>query len=169
MTAHLKVRSYQYINRSYDRVRATLHEKGSSFFQTATRAARARADELASTLHFAVQGFEMGVDVNIELREVFDERSVALNSPVTRVRLGWKAARAASLFPQLEGTLSAWPLSANETQIELDGTYTPPLGMVGQALDALVFHRMAEAVVHRFLEDIVEQLRSALRRDLRML
>ena len=56
-------------------------------------------------------------------------------------------------------TLSAWPLSPEETQIEIEGDYTPPLGAVGRALDAAVLHRVAEAAVHRFLEDVVEQLR----------
>ena len=74
-----------------------------------------------------------------------------------------KAARAASIFPQMEATLSAWPLSADETQLELDGSYLPPLGTVGKALDSLLLHRIAEAAMHRFLEDVVEQLRKDLR------
>ena len=88
---------------------------------------------------------------------------MSIGSPVTRVTLGWKAARGTSLFPQMEAVLSAWPLSAQETQIEIDGTYTPPLGAIGQALDALLLHRFAEAAVHRFLEDVVEQLRRDVR------
>ncbi len=163
MTAPAKVRSYQYIARPYDRVRAAFHQKGSLLIQTATRAASARADDIGSTLHFVAKGFDVGVDVKIRVDEAHDEQAVTLNSPVTRLKLGWQAVRNTSLFPQLEGTLSAWPLSATETQIEIEGTYTPPLGAVGQALDALLLHRIAEAAVHRFVEDVVEQLRRDVR------
>lgn len=163
MTAQASVRSYQYVVLPYDRVRAALHNKGSSLIQTATRAASKRADDLASTLHVTAKGFDIGVGVDIRVDEAHDEQAVSLKSPVTRVKLGWKAVRGASLFPQLEGTLSAWPLSATETQIEIEGSYTPPLGVVGQALDNLLLHRIAEAAVHRFLEDVVEQLHQDVR------
>jgi hypothetical protein len=55
--------------------------------------------------------------------------------------------------------LSAWPLSSTETQLEITGEYRPPLGMVGQAMDAALGHRIAEASVHSFLEDVVEQMK----------
>jgi hypothetical protein len=59
----------------------------------------------------------------------------------------------------MSAELSAWPLSASETQLEIEGVYEPPLGVVGTAIDTAVGHRIAEASVYRFLEDIVEQLR----------
>lgn len=58
--------------------------------------------------------------------------------------------------------LSLWPLTSTETQLEILGAYRPPLGIVGNALDAAVGHRLAEATVHRFLDDVVEQLRREL-------
>ena len=163
MTTAAKVTTYQYVNRPYDRVRATLHQKEGSLFQAATRAATARTDSLASTLKIAIQGFELGVDVHLEVFDVTDRKPAPPQGPGTAVRLGWKAARAASIFPQMEATLSAWPLSADETQLELSGSYQPPLGSVGKALDTLLLHRIAEAALHRFLEDVVEQLRKDLR------
>jgi hypothetical protein len=59
----------------------------------------------------------------------------------------------------MQAELSFWPLTSTETQLELEGAYEPPLGLVGGAIDAAVGHRLAEAVVHRFLNDVVEQLR----------
>jgi hypothetical protein len=55
--------------------------------------------------------------------------------------------------------LSAWPLSSTETQLEIVGEYRPPMGVVGKAMDAAVGHRIAEASVHSFLEDVVEQMK----------
>ena len=163
MTTPTQVRTFQYVNRSYDRVRATLHQKEGALFQAATRAATSRTDSLASTLKVAIQGFELGVDVHLEVFDVYDRKPTPPQGPVTAVRLKWKAARAASAFPQMEATLSAWPLSADETQLELDGQYLPPLGAVGKALDSLLLHRIAEAAMLGFLEDVVEQLRKDLR------
>lgn len=165
MTTPAKLKTWQYVNRSYDRVRAALHQRANALFQTATRAATARHDDLASTLKVGIEGFEIGVDVHLKVFDVHDEMVPATHSPVTRVRLGWEAARATALFPHMEATLSAWPLSSTETQIELDGAYRPPLGTLGKAMDALVMHRLAEAALHRFLEDIVAQLRKELQGD----
>jgi hypothetical protein len=58
--------------------------------------------------------------------------------------------------------ISAWPLSSSETQLEIEGGYRPPLGPLGTAIDAAVGHRVAEACVHRLLEDLSEQLRREL-------
>ena len=62
----------------------------------------------------------------------------------------------------MKAELSFWPLTATETQLELTGAYEPPLGALGKAVDAAIGHRIAEATVHRFLDDLVEQLRREL-------
>ena len=60
--------------------------------------------------------------------------------------------------------LLIYPLSRDETQIELDGRYTPPLGALGGALDSLIGHRVADASVHRFVSDVASLLRNELPR-----
>jgi hypothetical protein len=62
----------------------------------------------------------------------------------------------------MEAELSAWPVSAAETQLEIEGHYRPPFGPVGEAVDAVVGHRVAQAAVHGFFEDAVEQIRHEL-------
>ena len=62
----------------------------------------------------------------------------------------------------MEATLSVYPLSAHETQIDLHGRYRPPLGAVGNALDVLVGHRIAEASVLRFVQDIAARINAEL-------
>jgi hypothetical protein len=62
----------------------------------------------------------------------------------------------------MEATLSVYPLSAHETQLDLHGRYRPPLGVVGNALDALVGHRIAEATVLRFVQDIATRINAEL-------
>ena len=90
------------------------------------------------------------------------ERCTVSFSNRPSVTLRWKAARAAALFPSMEAELVVYPLSKDETQLELHGLYRPPLGAIGSALDSLVGHRIADASVHRFVTDVASLLRSEL-------
>jgi hypothetical protein len=154
-----KLRCYQYVNRPYEGVRELLRQRALDVFQRATTSAAARASAIAASLHAGVGGIDIGVDVRIHIHAVRDEPGVAGLAPVTRIALGWEATRATALFPVMNAELSFWPLTATETQLEVEGAYRPPLGVVGSAIDAAIGHRIAEATVHRFLDDVVEQIR----------
>lgn len=157
-----QVRIYQYVNRPYGAVRELLRLRPVELFQRATTSAAARASAVAASLHAAVGGLDVGVDVRIHVQSVRDDPGVAGMSPVTHVELAWEAVRSPGLFPVMKAQLSFWPLTAGETQLEIEGAYKPPLGVVGNVMDAAVGHRIAEATVHRFLDDVVEQLRREL-------
>ena len=66
------------------------------------------------------------------------------------------------LFPLMTAVLAVYPLTATETQLDFSGQYDPPLGAVGDAVDALIGHRIAEASVHRFVTDVARYLREHL-------
>lgn len=153
-----KVRYYQFVQRPYGAVRGLLRERPLEVLQRATTSAAARAEALGATLRVALAGFEIGVDVKIHVTAIRDEEAVGGLSPVTHVMLSWEAARAPGLFPLMSAQLSIWPLSSTETEIEIEGEYRPPLGAVGDALDAAVGYRIARASVHQFLEDVVRQI-----------
>lgn len=153
-TAH-ELRAYDYVNRPYSTVRAAL-ASDRSVFRRATNAAASRADALAASLRVDLGGVEVGTGIDIVLE------SVEENDRRTVLRIGWEASRAAALFPAMKATLSVYALSPTETQLDLHGTYTPPLGLVGAALDSLALHRVAEASVHRFVTDIARLLRAEL-------
>ena len=157
-----KLRCYQYVERPYEDVRALLRERPLEVLQRATSSAAARADSLAATLRVGVAGVEIGVDVKLHVTAIRDDEGVGGLSPVTRVMLSWEAARAPALFPLMSAQLSVWPLSSSETQVEMEGEYRPPLGAVGDAIDAAVGHKIADASVHKFLEDLVQQIRHEL-------
>jgi hypothetical protein len=150
------------VNRPYDAVRSLLHRNPLELLRRATTSAAERSSELAGSLKIDFGGVELGVKVTIHVQSVQDDQGIAGLSPVTRVAIGWEAARTPSLFPLMSGQLSIWPLTSSETQIELEGTYTPPLGLVGVALDATVGHRIAEASVTRFVEDLVRRIQEQL-------
>ncbi len=159
MSEPRKLRCYEYVDRPYEKVRELLHHHPLELLQRATNSAAARATSLAANLKVGVAGIEIGVDVRTYVQRVRDEAGIAGLSPVTCVELAWEAARTPGLFPSMQAELSAWPLSSTETQLEITGSYRPPLGTVGTAIDAALGHRIAEASVHRFLEDVIEQLR----------
>ena len=162
MSEPRKLRCYQYVERPYEAVRELFRERPLKVFQPATTSAAERANVVEASLRAGVAGVDVGVDVCVHLHAIKEEEGVAGLSPVTRVTLAWEAKRAAGLFPVMRADLSFFPLTSTETQLELEGSYRPPLGAVGSVADAALGHRVAEATVHRFLEDIVAQIRREL-------
>ena len=156
------LRCCEYVDRPYESVRQIMHREPLKLLQRATTSAAARASSLVANLRVQLAGIEIGVDVRVLVRRVRDQESGTGNAPVTRVELSWEAKRLSALFPSMLAEVSAQPLSATETQLEIEGSYWPPLGPVGNAIDATVGHRVAEAAVHRLLADLAEQMRDEL-------
>src|SRR5262249_23588647 len=130
-----ELRCYDYVNHPYAAVRDALRGDLGGIFERATKEAAGRAEALAASLKVDVGPLEVGTDVAIEPGgvEERDEGPVG-RTPTTFIRLRWKAARAAALFPSMEAELVVYPLSRSETQLELRGRYAPPFGAVGSAL-----------------------------------
>jgi len=156
------VHCYEYVNRPFDAVRELLRLHALDVFQKATKSAASRAGAVGASLHAQVGTLDVAVDVRLHVQNITDDTGVAGMSPVTRITLGWEAERATALFPVMKAVLSFWPLTSSETQMEIEGAYRPPLGAVGNVADAAIGHRVAEAAVHRFLDDVVEQIRREL-------
>jgi hypothetical protein len=158
-----ELRCYEYVTVPYERVRDALQRDAAGIFQRATVTAAARAQELVATLRVAIGALEIGANVAIEVRSATEKQS-ALGDRTTSLELAWRATNATALFPSMEATLTIYPLSPTETQLDLHGRYRPPLGAVGQAIDAMVGHRLAEASVLRFVQDVATRLRAELGR-----
>jgi hypothetical protein len=156
-----ELRCYQYVTVPYDKVRDALSSDAAGIFQRATTSATSRAEEIVATLWAGAGAMEIGRDVKIAVRGV-KEKTSALGDRTTDLDIAWSAASAPGLFPSMEATLSIYPLSSKETQIDLHGHYRPPLGLVGSALDAVAGHRIAEASVLRFVQDVAARINSEL-------
>jgi hypothetical protein len=74
------------------------------------------------------------------------------------VPLVWEATGARILFPRMEGDLVLASLGPDLSQLTFRGSYRPPLGALGAAVDRTVLHRVAEASVRNFVERIAAQL-----------
>jgi hypothetical protein len=158
-----ELRCYDYVNRPYALVRDALRADLGGICARATKSATGRAHTLAANLKVDLGALEVGTDVVIEVLGVEErEEGPAGRTRTTFITLRWNAARAPALFPSMEAELIVYPLSREETQIELHGRYAPPLGVVGGALDSLIGHRVADASVHRFVTDVASLLRAEL-------
>ncbi|MGB7023778.1 MAG: hypothetical protein WBD73_08275 [Candidatus Acidiferrales bacterium] len=160
MTKRREIRSYDYVNHPYERVRDALRQDALTVFQSATKAAASRAQSVAAELHVDVGGIGVKADVRISVKKV--EEKVQDATPSTSLLLEWESATMPRLFPLMKAELSIYPLTATETQLDFSGLYEPPLGVVGKAMNALVGYRIAEASVHRFVSDVAEYLRTTL-------
>ena len=115
-----------------------------TIFRRATGSASRRADGLVASLRIQVAGAELGAPIEIVVGDVQeDAKAVDGRTPATQIRLTWKAARSPQIFPSMDAVLSIYPLSPEETQLDLYGRYTVPLGPVGDAFDSIVGHRIA--------------------------
>ena len=162
MARALEVRSYDYVNHSYAKVRDALVRDAIGVFRSATKAASSRAQDVASALRVQVAGVEIQKDIVIEVKSTVEKRNPALDAMVTHIQLEWEAAKTPRLFPLMRGELKVYALTATETQLDFHGKYEPPLGALGKVIDAVLGKKIAEASVHQFLSDVAEYMRRTL-------
>lgn len=58
------------------------------------------------------------------------------------------------LFPALDADITVVPINEQTAMLRLAGSYRPPLGALGTALDAAILHRIAMATIRSFLNRI---------------
>ncbi|HEX6946399.1 MAG TPA: hypothetical protein VF246_03530 [Acidimicrobiia bacterium] len=75
--------------------------------------------------------------------------------------LHWTAAGAEALFPEMHADLILTQNGKQETVVTFAGTYDPPLGRVGRALDRALMNRVAEATVRNWVDRLVAAITEA--------
>jgi hypothetical protein len=78
-----EIRSYDYVNRPYGRVRDELRQNALTVFQSATKAAASRAQSIAAELHVDFGGIGVKTDINISVRNI-EEKVVDTTSTPPR-------------------------------------------------------------------------------------
>jgi hypothetical protein len=139
-------------------VSALFRERAADLLQRATASASARAGSAAANLRIELGGLEIGVNVQLHACEVRELSSTGSGATALRLELAWTSLRNPGLFPSMLAELSARPSDVGAAELELRGSYWPPFGPLGAAIDAAVGHRVAEASVGRLMEDLVAQL-----------
>jgi hypothetical protein len=162
MSTGREIRSYDYVNHPYERVRKALTQNALTVFQSATKAAASRAQSVAAELHVDFGGVGVKTDIKILVKGIEEKVSDSSSTAATRLLLEWEATTMPRLFPLMKAELSIYPLTSTETQLDFSGVYKPPFGAVGKTMNAIVGHRIAEVSVHRFVSDVAAYLRHAL-------
>jgi len=147
---------HDYVNQPYPRVRDALLADPYAVLRRATAAAATHA----ATLHVRLGGIDIGTDVAIQVDKI--ELADLYGRRATKLTLAWQAAHNPRRFPAMNATLAIFALSPTETQLEFQGTYQPPMGKLGEAIDAVAGHQLAEASVTRFIQEVAGWLRAEL-------
>lgn len=74
----------------------------------------------------------------------------------TTIPLAWQATGAPGLFPRMHADLTVSRLGPEMAQLGFSGSYEAPGGPVGQAIDEALLHRIAEASVKSFIDQIAD-------------
>lgn len=112
------------------------------------RSAANEGEQLLAGLLPPPAGRRTGVPVEIHLL-----RSTQLEDCCI-VPVRWQAATLSGLFPVLDGNLELTPLGPQRCRVGLSASYRPPLGAVGEWLDHVWLHRVAESTVRSFLTQL---------------
>jgi len=163
MSKGREIHCYDYVNHPYEQVRAALSKNAPTVFQSATKAAAARAQSIVSELRLDFGGIGIEADIRVSVKKIESKDREAMSGPATRLQLEWEATKLPRLFPLMNADLALYPITATETQLDFKGLYEPPFGPLGKAVNALVGHRIAEASIHRFVSELAEYLRKTVR------
>lgn len=155
------LRVYDYVNHPFAAVSSTLDRDAAGILQRATTVAGRRAQDLTATLHAQVGPVDVTADVAIEIGPI-DDTPLASGRDALRIPISWQARLAPKAFPVMRAELSVYPLTSTETQLELLGTYDPPLGALGRAIDKAALRRIAEASVLQLVQALARYLREHL-------
>ena len=138
-------------------VEAALADEREAFLQPIVRRATDRGDRLLADVGF---GDTVRVERSVAIRLGPSVRATSK----TIIPFSWRATgTSAGLFPTMEGDLEVASLGEALTQLAISARYSPPLGIVGRMLDRAVLHRIAEATVKDFLDQLGTILLSATR------
>lgn len=95
-----------------------------------------------------VPGLAKSVQLEIGLAEI---HRTGLVYPIK-----WTAHGAGALFPELNADLALSQMGSSMTSLTLDGTYEPPLGVVGRMADRMILGRVAEATVRNWMDRLAD-------------
>ncbi|HTX27878.1 MAG TPA: hypothetical protein VME19_12760 [Streptosporangiaceae bacterium] len=108
-------------------------------------------DEGASIVRVGVGGLSKLVRVQV--------RELAHTDTSAGFAIRWEATGPhGRLFPVLDADIRLAPAGGRATLLTIVGSYRPPLGAVGEALDRAILHRVATATIRSFLAQVQAQI-----------
>lgn len=139
------VHYYTHVPVAMDDVEARLDEVRVHLEDMADAAYR-DGEDLCARVGPSEVGFAKRVHLDIGMPEL---RRIGLVYPLT-----WTASGAKALFPKLTANLVLSHVGRERTKLTLEGTYEPPLGPIGRAVDRVLLRNVAEATVQDWVDRI---------------
>lgn len=153
-----EVCEFRWLHLPYADVREVMLQSGPGLIQPAVTEAVRRSDEVLATLDADVAGRHVERQVKLSLGSVVD---IGAPLPILKLPIKWHAATHPDLYPEMDGVLEAYPIAGDRTQLSVQGRYQPPFGKLGEVIDSLVLHKVAETAVEHFLEEVADRIASA--------
>jgi hypothetical protein len=74
--------------------------------------------------------------------------------------VSWTAVGGERLFPSLTADLIVSHMGRDRTKLSLQGTYTPPLGVIGRVVDRTVLKNVAESTIQDWVDRVAAAVSS---------
>ena len=86
-------------------------------------------------------------------------RDMVIHEDAAVMALRWEATgTTGGLFPVLDADITLTPAGDQASVLVMRGAYRPPLGNVGATLNRAVMHRIAEATIRAFAQQIADAI-----------
>ena len=86
-------------------------------------------------------------------------RELAWTDKSAGLAIRWEATGpGGTLFPVLDADIRLVPAGEHVTRLSMAGSYRPPLGALGEALDRTILHRVATATIRGFLAQVAARI-----------
>jgi hypothetical protein len=147
------LRYFAELNLPAAQAKARLLDSPSRWLPAMVDGAVERAEPLLAEVGVGPAGLRVTRRVAVRLGEPVEFPS-RLSLPMT-----WEPG--GRLLPRLDAELELGALGKDRTQLSISGRYEPPLGVVGRTVDRIALHRVAEATVKDFLDQVAALLQSS--------
>ena len=102
-----------------------------------------------------VAGIPVRKKVNVEFGEAVKTSTWAV------IPISWKPTFGRTVLPVMNGKVDVSPVSTDETRLTVSGMYEPPLGRLGEQLDEVLMHNVAEGTVKELAQLIAQRLQGS--------
>lgn len=144
------VRYYTHLDRSFSDLAPVFSAQNLPLAERASDAYR-DAEGLTATISVGSRG-ALAKTIELEIKDRYAGPDQVV------LAMSWTATGATALFPRMEADLKIEPLGPALTQLSFEGSYQPPLGAPGAAMDRWALHRVAEASVKNLVDLIAQDL-----------
>jgi hypothetical protein len=146
------IQDFQILKRPYNEIAAQMVADPRTVLGGGLDTARAAGEQLAVKVGPLRWPAVLAKTVEINLGPIRTHGDALL------IGFAWRARGGLSLLPRLEADIEIAPLGPSQSEIVLRGRYEPPGGTIGEKIDELLLHRLADSTIRSFLRAVCSEL-----------